>query len=550
MGVQKDKTQSDLTTEMLRLAVKISGVGIFEWWPDTNLTRQDHTIEEIFGYARGEMPEAASAYTPHYFPEDLASIAVGVADAVANVTLFTYEHRIIRTTGEIRWIKCWVQPVREPDSRVRVIGTMLDVTDQRANLEGEKLLSSISEVLASSFAFTENVKRAVAMIVENLCDCAYIERFDVDVTSTERVIAVKDPETRKIRTDLVHLRIDPSERENPFIENITSGEVIPLPDYEAFRRKIAEIYNEEYAKSVTVDGMKSGLICVLRAKGQSIGAIILCLRKGSPVNFGKHEARLLKEISYRFTLALENAQLYQSSLDAIRARDEFLSVASHELKTPLQSLTLQNGMLSRKIEKHPDDRRNIDEVRKFLESDRRQLMRISRLIEDMLDITRIQSAQMRIEIETFDFVSLLRDTLDRLRPAFELEKMPFTLTGESSLVIEADSFRIEQVITNLLSNALKYGNHKPVEIHVEKKGDQFRFLVKDHGRGISKADQQKIFRRFERLRARNEIGGLGLGLYICQKIAESHGGAVSLESEEGKGSTFILTLPIKHPVSH
>lgn len=233
--------------------------------------------------------------------------------------------------------------------------------------------------------------------------------------------------------------------------------------------------------------------------------------------------------------------------EAVRSRDEFLSIASHELKTPLTSLKLQTQMRGRNLDKGNLNVFTPDRLRKMTDADSKQIDRLSRLIDDMLDISRISTGKLAIQRERFDLCTLAADVLEHYRPQFQATNSPVTLICDAPVVGEWDRFRIEQVITNLFTNAIRYGAGKPVEVSVGSVDFRAVISVKDQGIGVAKEHQSRIFERFERAVSASEISGLGLGLYIARQIVEMHDGTIRVESELGKGATFIVELPLaKH----
>lgn len=233
----------------------------------------------------------------------------------------------------------------------------------------------------------------------------------------------------------------------------------------------------------------------------------------------------------------------ESLNESLRLRDEFLSVASHELKTPLTTLMLQTQYRLRQISK---DNKVFDteSIRKMNQADLKQLTRMSRLIDDMLDISRIRTGKLELKKEKIELCHLVSEVAERLRPQFTELATPLELKECHETFAKIDSFRIEQVITNLLTNALKYGQGKTVTCEVFKAEKFAVITVTDLGRGISVEDQKRIFTVFERAVSANEVSGLGLGLAIAKDIIESHSGKISVVSELGKGSTFKVELPL------
>lgn len=229
--------------------------------------------------------------------------------------------------------------------------------------------------------------------------------------------------------------------------------------------------------------------------------------------------------------------------EAVQAREDFLSIASHELKTPITPLKLQVQMFLRGIEKEGGNSLSKEKLTKALNGWNRQLNRLAALVEALLDVSRITSGKLELHQEDVDLVELVHDAVDRYSPELAMAKCEVSVSGDGHVLGRWDRLRIEQVILNLLSNAMKYGSGKPITIHIVCEKDKAVFSVRDSGIGISKLDQRRIFNRFERAVSASTVSGLGLGLYISNQIVAIHGGRISLESELGVGSIFTVELP-------
>jgi signal transduction histidine kinase len=239
--------------------------------------------------------------------------------------------------------------------------------------------------------------------------------------------------------------------------------------------------------------------------------------------------------------AEEEQRARQQLEAAVRARDEFLSLASHELKTPLTSLMLQTQLLQGRLDRGqplaPEG------VGKLLAQTARQARRLARLVEDMLDISRIAAGRLTLEKETFDLAALTSEVVAKLEPQLTGAGCEVSVHAPEPVRGAWDPYRLEQVLTNLLTNAARYGASAPVEVSVRRLEHHAELRVRDQGRGIAKPDQERIFRKFERAVDRSEVSGLGLGLFIVREIVDMHGGTVHVESDPGKGATFIVLLP-------
>jgi signal transduction histidine kinase len=212
---------------------------------------------------------------------------------------------------------------------------------------------------------------------------------------------------------------------------------------------------------------------------------------------------------------------------AVRTRDEFLSIAAHELKTPLTPLVLLLAQLQRGL-------RDNREMLSLVDTARRQTARLGDLIEGLLDVTHLNEGAFALNRERFDLVDVARRVAERFHAQAESARCQVVIEAGGEITGNWDRFRIEQVIANLLSNAFKYGRGKPVEM---------RIGYSDHGIGIEKENVSRIFRRFERAVSSRHYGGLGLGLYVASEIVEAHGGCILVQSEPGCGSVFTVLLP-------
>ena len=229
-------------------------------------------------------------------------------------------------------------------------------------------------------------------------------------------------------------------------------------------------------------------------------------------------------------------RLYKEAQTAIHVRDEFLSIASHELRTPLTALQLQ-------LETLRDALRELDHdgIGKRLAKAEKQTGRLGKLISNLLDVSRIVSGTLQLEIEEFDVAEAVKEVADRFAEEAARAGCKLDIAATPG-TIRWDRVRLEQVVTNLLSNAIKYAPGSPIEIRVEG-GPPARVSVQDHGIGIAPEDLTRIFGRFERAAPTRHYGGLGMGLFIAQQIVEAHGGSIAAASSPGQGARFTVELP-------
>jgi signal transduction histidine kinase len=232
---------------------------------------------------------------------------------------------------------------------------------------------------------------------------------------------------------------------------------------------------------------------------------------------------------------------------AVSMRDDFMSMIAHELRNPLNSVYLQ-AQLRRKMvsgPKQPDAQSMLSMV----ERDERQIRSMVRLLDDMLDVSRARTGKLTIVPAPFDLVASAQVVVEAIQEQAKTTDVQVTLSALPALEIVGDEFRIEQVITNLLTNALRYGQGKPVAVAVgvREEAPEAFVSVRDQGMGIAPADQERIFEQFERTEGAAQVAGLGLGLYIARQIAQAHHGRLDVRSKPGEGAEFVLSLPLPAP---
>ncbi|NMO22265.1 HAMP domain-containing histidine kinase [Pyxidicoccus fallax] len=229
--------------------------------------------------------------------------------------------------------------------------------------------------------------------------------------------------------------------------------------------------------------------------------------------------------------------------NAVATRDEFLSVASHELKTPLTPLSLKLQALRRELSA-PMPLSSPERVQAHLDVAQRQVKKLVELVDDLLDVSRISAGRLELHPSRVDLAAMVRDAARRFEPEALRAGCTLAVEAEGPVMASMDPLRFEQVLDNLLSNALKYGAGKPVRVRLERQDAKARVTVRDEGIGIAPEALERIFDRFERAVSGRHFGGLGLGLYIVRRIVTASGGTISATSVPGQGATFTVELPL------
>ncbi len=240
----------------------------------------------------------------------------------------------------------------------------------------------------------------------------------------------------------------------------------------------------------------------------------------------------------------EQMQTRKKIEEAVKVRDEFLSIASHELKTPITSLRLQIQMTLRTLNKEKAKHNLPERLTQVLESSDLQIGRLVRLVDDLLDVARVNAGRMTFNYEFLDLSEEIRQIIERFQEQLDLANIKLTYHSEGPVEGYWDRIRIAQVFDNLISNAIKYGGKKPIDVYIRKQDGKAYVQVQDSGMGISVENQDKIFGRFERVISDENISGLGLGLYIVKNIVTAHRGEIRVESAVNHGAKFIVELPL------
>ncbi|WP_437917136.1 AAA family ATPase [Sorangium sp. So ce302] len=403
-------------------------------------------------------------------------------------------------------------------------------------------LAEAGEILAGSLDYTETLSRLARLSVRALCDWCVIDL--VEGGEIRRISwAHRDPAKESLFEELERRYPPGRASPRPAARGLRRGEPLLVPELsEAVLREYCE--DEGKTRLIRELGTHGFITVPLLARGQAIG--MLTVVSSTPERrYGDADLELVQEVARRAAIAIDNARLYSAAQEAVRVRDEFLTVATHELNTPLTSLTLTLESVDRALRAG----RSWDPQALGRQVDRalRQAARLTRLNSELLDVSRIHGDRLSLEVEEVDLGAVVRDVLARFNLDLARAGCSVSLRECGRIVGLWDGSRVDQIVSNLLANAIKFGAGKPVEISIGEEAGTARLSVRDQGIGIDPARQAQIFERFERAVSDRHYGGLGLGLYISRSIAEAHGGSIRVESALGAGATFVVELPRAGP---
>ncbi len=416
--------------------------------------------------------------------------------------------------------------------------TVLRAADREA-LEWATFLAEAARLLGESLDLDETLRRIGRLAVPRIADwCTVASREGGAMRRT--AVYHADP----AKADLARLYAEsfPPTEHRPEAARV---------DLAAEPRLIPEVTHADLARLAQSPahldalerlGVASAMVVPLVARGRTIGVLSFMI-SGGERRYGPKELVRAQELAARAALGVDNARLFRELAEArnrlqeaVAARDEFLTIASHELNTPLTALKIQVE-LARRQKGTPG------QIEERLLSARRQVDRLQSLVARLLDVSQLLAGgPLRLEPRELDLRELVAEVVQRFR------EPPF---GGSELVLDApepvfgdwDGFRIDELVTNLVGNAVKYGEGRPVRVSLGRLGDRAQLVVADSGIGIPPEDRERLFGRFERAVSVRSFPGLGLGLWIVRRIVEASGGTVRVESAVGSGSTFFVELP-------
>jgi signal transduction histidine kinase len=424
--------------------------------------------------------------------------------------------------------------------REQAARTASEAAERRA-----EFLAEASAVLAESLDHTRVLSKLVHLVagrVAESCVIDVVEQNEIHHVAVAHVDPSREPGLAELQ------RRYPARWDSPHSAALVVKTGAPVLVADVASPEASRYFlDDEHRRATLALGTRTTMTAPIVARGRTLGAISVGWGRPQPdARFGREELALLEELAHRTAMAIDNAHLYRQAQEASRLRDEFLSVASHELNTPMVSLILTlQSLIAAASSPEPEAPRML----KMADLAERQGQRLRRLISDLLDVTRIERGPLPLRLEPVDLEALVREALARSKPELAKAGCEVTLTVDAGpegapILGRWDPQRVDQVIVNVLSNAAKFGREKPVEITVQRDGVMARVSVTDHGIGIEPRQQALVFNRFARGVSALHYGGLGLGLYICRRIVDAHGGALTVRSEPGQGATFVLELPL------
>lgn len=409
-----------------------------------------------------------------------------------------------------------------------------EIAERRRIEERVRLVADASMALAESLDVQTTLDRVVRLVVPRVADwCA------VDVVERDEVHRLAEVGAGAREGAAASARVSPLRALPPAHALLTGRSALLAEVLAAGEPDLRSLVPEPDRATLRALGIHTLLSAPIAARGRVTGAITLGSRAA---RWGPADVSMVEELGARVAMALENARLYGTSQEAVRLRDDFLSIASHELRGPLSTLQLAlQGIDSGVVAAVPAP------MAKTIGLAARQVDRLSRLVDELLDVSRLRAGKLYVSLEEVDLGALVADVLERLGPDLRHAGCPVEVELPRGVIGVWSSTRVAQIVENLLSNAMKFGRGEKIEVRAAVSDGVARLTVRDHGIGIPADRLPFVFDRFERAVSPEHFGGLGLGLYIVREIVTALGGRIRVESVEGEGSTFTVELPLAGP---
>ena len=387
-------------------------------------------------------------------------------------------------------------------------------------------LATAGQELAASLDYEATVSKLARLIVPNLTEMCVVDIVDSDGVLRRAAVAHRDPEIEATFAHAIGSEVKPPDSLRKIIDSRQA------------RIVGAQSGVLEYALGPGQQSAQTLLVAPLISRGTTLGVIVAVAREDRP--FTQQDAALFSELSRHGSLAIDNARLYRSSQQAVRAREEVLAIVSHDLRNPLNAVTLAGSLLATGERLTAEDQEQIETIRVSAK-------RMSRLIEDLLDVTRLEGGKrLPIQPEAVEVEPLLREAGDLFKAQAATQSVTLQQKVEASLpAVRADRHRVMQVLSNLIGNSMKFTPQGGIiTVRAEAADGEVLISVADTGTGIPNENLKDIFHPYWQAK-RAERMGAGLGLAIAKGIVEAHGGRIWVESEPEKGTRFYFTLPVE-----
>lgn len=543
-GVLLDVTDRRLAERNLRdqehrlgLALAAGKMGTWQWDIPNERVHWSTQLEEIHGLAPGEFPGTFEAYQHDIHPEDRERVLSSLQQTLQERTEHHIEYRVVRPDGTVHWIEARGKLFCDEEGQpLQIIGVCTEITERKRSEQDLRFLAEASRSLASLVDHGSTLQRIASLAVPDFADWCSIYLPEEEGKLHQLAVAHVDPsKVRLTKGTRLRWPVD-ADAPKSIYEVFRTGrsELIEEVSESMLR---AAVENDEHFEMLRALGLRSYICVPMTVREQAIGVMTFVTAE-SGRRFNRADLALAEDLARRAAIASENARLYATLREEGRRKDEFLAMLAHELRNPLAPIRSGLDLLD-----------ILGTDREILVSMQQQVEHLVRLVDDLLDVSRIMRGKIELRRETIDLRSIIERATETARPLIKIHghRLETSLPAEP-ILLHADPVRMAQVIGNLLNNAAKYtpaGGH--IAITARRKKTFATISVRDSGVGIDGnllPHVFDLFRQSERSIDRSQ-GGLGIGLTVVRSLVEMHGGTVKASSPgSGHGSEFIIELPL------
>ncbi|MEO6418842.1 MAG: ATP-binding protein, partial [Polyangiaceae bacterium] len=540
----------------LRVAMDAGGMGSWEWDIVGERVSWSPSLEKIHGIPAGSFGGTFEDYQRDMHPDDRARVLPTIQQTLAERKEHRVSYRIIRPDGEVRWIEAWGKFVLdEAGVPVRLLGVCMDITERKVAEEKRQredakrdFIAEATAALSSSLDYRTTLTAVARLAVPTLADWCSVHVVGDDETSVRQVAVTHVDPAKVAMAESLGKRYPPDPNAITGVPNVLRTGRSELYTEIPQSLLAAGAVDAEHLRLILELRLESAMVVPLVARGRTLGAMTFIFAD-SGRRYTTEDLAFAEDLARRAGTAMDNARLYDSEQkarrhadEANRAKDEFLATVSHELRTPLNAMLGWTRML--RTGDLPRDKHD-----RALEVIERNTLSQAQLVEDLLDIARIVSGKLRLNVQSVPVVNAVEQAVDSLRLAVDAKSIHLEMKLDADAgEITGDPTRLQQIVWNLLSNAIKFTPKEGrIQILLERGESSVTLEVTDDGKGISPAFLPYVFDRFRQADGgiTRTHGGLGLGLAISRHLVELHGGTMEVSSPgEGKGATFKAVFPI------
>src|SRR5262245_18128358 len=540
--VKRAQNQLRESQERLERALRGSNLGTWDWNIKTGYVVFNSRWAEMRGFSLDEVRPHVDSWSSTVHPDDWPDVLQALYHHTQGITSeYEGEYRARTKSGSWIWVMARGKVFTRDENQqaIRMIGTELDITDRKNFEINQAFLSELGALLGSSLEYELMLETIARMAVRDLADICIIDIVEVAGDVARLKVKGREPSLSPLCN--LFMRI-PLNSNRPLWFQMMGQNKRPILVERMTQEMLAYVFQDESDLRVAREaGLQSAMVIPLLRDGNVIAAIILLSCSSSRL-YGTDDLYLAEELARRDAASIENARLYFLARRAVKAREELLAVVAHDLKNPVIVIGLVAKMLRQSGEL---ETAQLAEYSKKIE---RAVDKMLQLISEISDSSKIENGTFSVAPQAETLKNLILPAIDGMKPLAEAKHQIIEYHIESNLPeVAADGRRVEQVLSNLLGNAIKFSRQgSKIVVSAREQDNSIVVCVSDDGPGIPREHLSKVFDRYWQAEE-TKRAGLGLGLSIAKGIVEAHGGKIWVDSELGKGSSFFFTLPLATP---